>query len=171
MNFFEVKIGKRTRRGSLEVYNSFVIKTELSQNDAYYKMLNKYSGFDIELNQIQEIKDDVVEQKQEVKQEAKQEVKIETSKKSKLEMETRISHLGNKELLELREDYLKKFYESRKAEELLVNTITSHLEEKFSNVCKEIRNLESSYDKYLDLKYTLILEGDLIETLEKQISK
>jgi hypothetical protein len=167
MNFFEVKIGKRTCRGSLEVYNSFVIKTELSQNDAYYKMLNKYSGFDIELNQIQEIKDDVVEQKQEVKQETK----IETSKKSKLEMKTRIHHLGNKNLVELRENYLKKLYESRKAEELLVNTITSHLEEKFSNVCKEICNLESSYDKYLDFKYTLILEGDLIETLEKQISK
>ena len=166
MEIFEVNVGKRTRRGSLEVYNRFVVKTNLSYSQIDFRMTEKYTGFDVEINSIQEIQEEIVEQKQEVKQETR----IKTSKKRKLEMDTRIHHLGNKSIIELREDYLKKFYESRKAEELLVNTITSHLEEKFSNVCKEIINLESSYDKYLDFKYTLILEGDLIETLEKQVA-
>jgi hypothetical protein len=167
MNFFEVNVGKRTRRGSLEVYNRFVIKTELSQNDTHYKMLSKYDGFDIEVNQIQEIKEDVVEQKQE----ANQNLKVETSKKSKIEMELNIYNLGNEQLENLREYYIEKLAESNKAESELKKYIKRYLEENFYNISENIVNLKDTWENYRNFEFTLNLKGELIEILEEQIKK
>jgi hypothetical protein len=167
MNFFEVNVGKRTRRGSLEVYNRFVIKTELSQNDTHYNMLNKYAGFDIEVNGIQEIKEDVVEQKQEVNQN----LKVETSKKSKIEMELDIYNLKNEQLENLREHYIEKLAESKKAESVLKKYIKGYLEENFSNISEHIVSLKDTWDNYRKFEFTLNLKGELIEILEEQIKK
>ena len=55
LKFYDVKVGKSTRAGNLNVFQSFVAKSDKNQNDVYRYYLSKYKGFDISVEEIREV--------------------------------------------------------------------------------------------------------------------
>ena len=60
LKFYHVRVGKHTRAGNLNVFQSFVAKSDKNQNDVYLFYSNKYRGFDISVEEIKEIVTDEV---------------------------------------------------------------------------------------------------------------
>ena len=53
--FYDVKVGKYTRARNLNIFQSFVAKSDKNQDDVYTFYSNKYRGFDISVEEIKEI--------------------------------------------------------------------------------------------------------------------
>ena len=165
MNFFEVKIGKTSRRGNFEPFNSFVAKTEMNSHELYNSLRERYKGFEVSVNNVETI----VEFEKPV---VKEDVFAPSVKKS-----TTVQHLSlrgtcrhidkESEIAIRREDFEEKKRDYEKSETKLREVIKEHLEVKHESIGDEIKHLKSTYADYMDYEYTLKLKGDLKEMLEE----
>ena len=166
MNFFEVKIGKTSRRGNFEPFNSFVAKTEMNSHELYNSLRERYKGFEVSVNNVETI----VEFEKPVVVEENVFAPI-------VEKSTTVQHLSlrgtcrhidkESEISILRKDFEEKKRDYEKSETKLREVIKNHLEDKHEGIAKEIIKLKSTYAEYLDYEYILKLNGDLKQMLEE----
>lgn len=165
MNFFEVKIGKTSRRGNFESFNSFVAKTDMHSHELYNSLRERYKGFEVSINNVETI---VEFEKPVVVEENVFEPSVEKSTVQHLSLEGTCRDLGEEsEIGMLREDFISKMKEFEVAEQKLRSVILKYLESKHSEIAYEVLNLKNIYSGYFNYKYTLKLKGDLKQMLEE----
>lgn len=167
MNFFEVKIGKTSRRGNFESFNSFVAKTEMNLTELWNSLRERYKGFEVSINSVETI----VEFEKPV---VKEDVFVPSVKES-----TTVQHLSlrgtcrhinmESEIAIRRKDFEEKKRDYEKSETKLRDVIKEHLEVKHESIGDEIKHLKNTYSNYLEYEYTLTLKGDLKEMLEENV--
>ena len=166
MNFFEVKIGRTSRRGTFEAFNSFVAKTEMGYSELYSNLRDRYKGFEISLKTVETI---VEFEKPTVKEEDIFSPTVERETVHYLDMDFKTITLQDSKLSALRADFEDKFRELYKIERSLVNRIVTVLIDKYRNICADIINIEKTSIYFDDFKCTLRLKGDLKTMIEEDV--
>lgn len=164
MNFFEVKIGRTSRRGNFESFNSFVAKTEMDYSQLYSELKDRYKGFEVSIKTVETIeefkKENVVVEKEKVYNPIKSPtnyLKLDESK-SKL-----TEYLENLRLeLEIKEREFDNLESEFRAE------LSRHLLKKHSNIANGVQNIKKTYQYYSEFEYELRLKGDLKTLLENE---
>ena len=162
MNFYEVKVGKTSRRGHFESFNSFVAKTEMSHSQLHEQLRNSYKGFEIALRGIETI------------EEFKKETVVKKEEEVYTPIQAPISYLklseSNNELTEdlenLRLEMKIKEQEFDKLESKFREDLSRHLVKKHSSIANGILNLKKTSHYYQDFDYELRLKGNLKTLLE-----
>lgn len=168
MNFFEVKIGRTSRRGSFEVYNSFVAKTEMNSHELWNSLRERYKGFEVSINNVEtivEFEKPVVEKEEDFFTPA-----VENKTVQHLSLEGTCRHIDSESEIAIhRKDFTKKKEEFEIAEKTFIDVLKKHLKSKHAEIAYGIVNLKSTYADYLDYEYTLKLNGNLKEILEENV--
>ena len=161
MNFYEVKVGKTSRRGHFESFNSFVAKTEMSHSQLHEKLRNSYKGFEISLSNIEAI------------EEFKKEIVVENNQvqpnKGKIVSELLLNSDCRKlpmELQTLRDEFIKNKQLADESESKFLSELLSYLNNKHGNLSYKVKNIKSTYSNYSDFDYVLIFNGNLKTLLE-----
>ena len=165
MNFFEVKIGKTSRRGNFESFNSFVAKTELNSYELYNSLRERYKGFEVSVNNVETIVE--FEKPVVVDEEGIFAPTVENKTVYSLDMCFKTVDLQDDELAKLRKDYEDKLVELNKITSKLKSRINVVLQNKYNNVCRDIINIEKNDTWFSGFKCVLILKGDLKQMLEE----
>jgi hypothetical protein len=162
MNFFEVKIGRTSRRGSFESFNSFVAKTEMDYSQLYSELKDRYKGFEVSIKTV------------EIIEEFKKAVSVNVEVKPTPTKTIRQLVLKQKyhelplEIRDLRSDFISKKELMEKAESNLKSSLVSYFKEKHKGLYFDIRDIKSTFSNYGEIEYTLILNGELQEILENE---
>ena len=165
MNFFEVKIGKTSRRGSFESFNSFVAKTEMNSHELWNSLRERYKGFEVSVNNVETIVE--FEKPVVVDEEDMFFPTVENKTVHSLDMCFKTADLQDDELAKLRKDYEDKLVELNKITSTLKSRINVVLQNKYNNVCRDIINIEKNDTWFSGFKCVLLLKGDLKQMLEE----
>jgi hypothetical protein len=171
MNFFEVKIGKSTKRGGMVVSHSFVCKTEMTQSKLWNEMLNRYKGFDVNIFQVENVEEiepnTVVEAPQHERYDSPNPTKTITY----LEVKVPSEHLS----LELKTEWSqlnKSFRDLEETQSKLLRKIDDYCEMKIKSIgtIPGIKNRETwRADGHVMFK--VALKGTCEETIQEIIQK